>query len=542
MTTRPVLVASIGASDVAVDEGSRLPLCPPFRPSEHAPERPAPGDWGPLLSEFDDERLAFELVLTKLDLVFEQLAPRSPDGIELVLVGTDGNETDYAPSDTIELARVVKRIAARRAAAARLAVRSVRLLPAWGDPNDASGMWEQSGKICDAVAGGPEQTVHLLLGGTPGLRDALRLRFVLAHDLGLIGELRLWTKLESRSTPSDTTASILQEAAIVPRLVELAQGKRFSEIRLLTDKGDVLLKEVRDQVRSLARFGQAVLELDVASALAEDDVPEALRLGLHACRFPSTLAERVSNPGPLADLRPSFRLMLALLDARLQRDEIVGALAVLHLIGEYLPHVVGQAALGHPLDPLRLVEDVFVEGSLWGTDDARCKHHPRARGTAIGLGGAGRADAAFSRYVAQNYSYLGQNVATCFQCEADCRALAGTEARARWEGKVAVVSTYRHTKGFLTLRHTGPGAHFFTVPAAADLSREWNATAGFMAKAASLDPATWKIEDVSQLPAAVGGVASYLLGDELEALPVLDRTSEAIVALLHPRPPMTSGA
>lgn len=527
-----LLVASIGHSDLEIVSGAPIPDCPLFRDNDGHDSRDLQ-DWAHTLDALQDERLVQGLRLPRLSAVIRELGNASRP-LRVVLVGTDGNHPNWAPTDSIGITEVIGRVL-RATDRLRPWISEVQVEAAWGEPIDLDQMWAESERICNSVSSMGADEVNLLLGATPSLRESLRLRFLLAHELGTFTRVRLWQVRDGRAEHTDPPR-LLNEFALIPRLRKLAEELRFGEVLLLVERWPVLVPAARERIISLARFGQALLDLRIDDALGLG-VDGSLAEGLQSCRFPQNLQEYLIQSGPLADLTPLYSLMLGVLKARVTRSETVWALSAIYLMSEFMVHLVSQdpKGFGNPLDPVVVRSQLRGEQSHWGTEaDEKCCHSKSQSQVARSnppVFGDNRANGSLQSYLGSGYSKLGSLVGVCLSCTRTCSVMAGQECRARLGTRASVAVRFGKSPSIVSLRHQGPGGHSFLVPSAELVVGEWNGTAACMSgiTGGALEV---EVSALSDIPEAMSKLVSYLADRDVTISTRLDDTAAAIVKVL----------
>src|SRR5262245_8217698 len=179
-------------------------------------------------------------------------------------------------------------------------------------------------------------------------------------------------------------------------LVVLSGRYSFADIAFLVGAG-AAARELHTpeaaRLQQLCAYGQRLLDLDAedfenpdAAADGHTDgrmvaltdstlVPRHLIERGRLCRMRQSPDERPR--AALTSLRPTFRLLLEVVEARWQRRETAAMVAAVHMAGEYAPLLAWEPLLGHAGDPAELRTDVSFTGphSRWGHfDDHECPH------------------------------------------------------------------------------------------------------------------------------------------------------------------------
>ncbi len=207
---------------------------------------------------------------------------------------------------------------------------------------------------------------------------------------------------------------------------------------------------------------------------------------LYGASFPHE--PRDPQRGALGNLTHLYQLMLEVIELRARRHEQLQIVVTAHLIGEYLPLLAWESALGHAGDPLKMRGSV---GEKWGTASSDCPHSSAARATARRSLNACDGDVAgYTAYLDKFHSRLGNALAVCAMnhetidagerpdvsvtCAHPCRwAVRGTrEARRDLDARVRLALIYQDS-AIVSLRHHAPVGHFFGVPSTTEISTAW---------------------------------------------------------------------
>jgi hypothetical protein len=182
---------------------------------------------------------------------------------------------------------------------------------------------------------------------------------------------------------------------------------------------------------------------------------------------------------------PSFGLEEEVLDLRAIRREPLEVVVTAHLIGEYLPQLAWETALGHAGKPL-LLED-RAGGSRWGTEDPECPHSPALRSTAKRALNACRGDvegytAYLDRFQSRQDDALadgatvgpGERPDVAARYPNPCSFVTDSPLQERrdLDARVRLAKLYVESP-LVALRHHAPVGHFFGLPSKAEISEAW---------------------------------------------------------------------
>lgn len=517
--TRPTVIVTLGGNDVAFRDKARQ------RKEFTNPVGHSVPDLRALAAELvaiEPDELIGAVDLPKLAPLFEALRANGAGPLDVLLVATRSADESWRLGDTEALAAVLG--TALPGMAASLGCQDItaksflveRLL------TDLGAMWDESGRMLNEIGLGAGTSVHLLASGTPQLREAVKLRFLQAHDLGMIGEFTSWIVERGIAAP-EPALSLFGDNGLVRGLDLLAQELRFEEIVTFLDKWKVLDPRRRAAVKQLAQFGWRLLELDIRGAIRVKRVPDALRADLDRARFPLG-GQNQDDRGALDSLVPLMGHVLDAFAARWARREIVASTTLLHLVGEYVTHLACETTVGHALDPIKLAPQVAVPNSLWGREG--CGHRADDNALARKLRPFGNQSSEhWKEFLGRRYARLGDLARTCLMdCSQDACAVAiWLRAVPDLTSRVECAKAYSDS-GLLKRRHQGPAGHFFTVPEESEVVADWNAFAETYA---------WPVASADSLPEAVASMLSHVAGQPVPAARRLDAVAAAIRAELR---------
>jgi hypothetical protein len=338
-------------------------------------------------------------------------------------------------------------------------------------------------------------------------------------------------------------------------LVTLARRYSFADVAALVAHGaggEKLTTHDVAQLQQLCAFGQRLIDLDaedfgqtdaaagsnveyeVAGRVQGDSVPERLLLRALECRMPQSPREK--HRGALGSLRPAYRLLLEVIEARFARRETMLLVATVHIASEYAPLLAWESALGHAGDPARIDAAVKGEGSVWGDfDDRECPHTKPERSATKRILTVSQENATGWRsYLDRQHS----NVAHAFAvCAAACRKPCTVYTRLSPEHAQAVTHGSRlalalNDSALVRLRHSAPVGHGFGVPSPAEVLQAWGHTRKTLAR---IEPAIG-LDDGYPLP-GFASLVSALAGEPMAAGGLLADTAESITAVLRAAAP-----
>ncbi|HEY3681800.1 MAG TPA: hypothetical protein VGL93_02110 [Streptosporangiaceae bacterium] len=323
--------------------------------------------------------------------------------------------------------------------------------------------------------------------------------------------------------------------------IALARRYSFGDVAALVSAGLVRPPEGRAaRLEPLCVFGQRLLDLDAEDfgVLEHDDlgrptVPRGLVARSRECRMPQTPREQPR--GALASLRPAFRLLLEVIEARWHRRDMAALVAVVHIAAEYLPLLAWEPVLGHAGDPALLEESVGGPGSRFGDQDDRACAHRRndASAASRALRVAGEPPSGWQAYLDRQHSNMAHALATCAaECREPCTVMArhddATRATLAWRCEIALAL---QGSAIVRLRHAAPVGHGFGVPSPEEVLDAWERTRDSLALRgvdglADPDGGAFPAPGLSRLFSAVAGV-------ELTPDTLLADTAEVVVDCLE---------
>lgn len=323
-----------------------------------------------------------------------------------------------------------------------------------------------------------------------------------------------------------------------------------------------LSREQRTAVRALCTYASSIVDMDAEDWLNLGGVPADLLQVVHAAHMP----QRPDEParGGLASLVPTYGLFLEALGARWRNHDLLGVLAVVHLMGEYLPLLAWESVLGHAADPRLLPRDVGGEGSRWGldihTEEGRmCDHSPSIRGSLrtaarVGFpernGGSEQAARAWLAYLDRDHSRVSGALAQCGTHPDEGRPSVGRECRtpcsvwlrhepdqrADLADRLSLAAAYVDGP-LVALRHAAPVGHGFGVPDTTEIQGAWQETWAALTRGWSerVNPMEGLVVPAS--PAEpLGGLSLFLThvaGRPVATLGVLSRVDGLIAGLVQ---------
>lgn len=260
-------------------------------------------------------------------------------------------------------------------------------------------------------------------------------------------------------------------------VLSLVDRYAFGEVAAVVSLLDDLDEGARERAERLCGFGLRLLELD-----AEDfDQAPGIPADLAERARRSWIPQRPDAPyrGALDSMVPAFGLMLEVIAVRWQRGEMSRALAVAHILNEYLPMLVWEAVLGHAADPARLGRHVLGPGSLWGTDERECEHGGLERKAArIAVRVAERPVAEWQSYLDRQHSHIADALAACGGfCSVACHVRTALPDAVRRTLRTRIrVARRLAGSPLVALRHAAPVGHGFGVPNESEVLTAWEQT------------------------------------------------------------------
>jgi hypothetical protein len=192
----------------------------------------------------------------------------------------------------------------------------------------------------------------------------------------------------------------------------------------------------------------------------------------------------------LNDLRPTYKLLLELVEVFLVREEYEHVLAVLHLGAEYLPLLAWQAATGDAGHPRMIHKRYGARQAGWrGDDGCALSQQQRQHLPAVFWIAHHPEPAPWRNYLLDQHSKIADVVATCGGapvleavtssriCTTPCVVVTRLPREKR-EGLAWGMELSRRfrSSAVLEMRHRSPVGHFFSVPQAEELQRAWSRT------------------------------------------------------------------
>ncbi len=328
--------------------------------------------------------------------------------------------------------------------------------------------------------------------------------------------------------------------------------------RLDFEEADVILKgchlNTRQDCRQLAAVGMEVRQLDAEEFghRAEDccALPGDVREFLEACSWPKSMAD-LARVGALKDLKPTYRLLLELIDLNVQQRNWTEVLALIHLMAEYLPLLAWQPILGHAGLPGEVAQrfDPAGKASPRPPKGPRCAFGPQDADLAIKLTKAPRDGGELRDYLLTRHSRLSNMLLICGgtpgnvgataqgACKSQCSVVTGTQADLADEEREDLARRATLARRFakspiVQLRHSSPVGHFFAVPSRQEIELAWGATRKSLHRAMNdmqfPDPQRRLLE--GSLPTGLAGLVGLCAGSQarLEASTVLPKIRDAI--------------
>lgn len=339
-------------------------------------------------------------------------------------------------------------------------------------------------------------------------------------------------------------------------LIALTRRYAFAEVAALVapDAGAELPAGGLDtervaHVQQLCAFGQRLLDLDaedfgelnaaaeantehaVADRVHGDRVPEHLRERALACRMPQ--APNEVHRGALGSMRPAYRLLLEVIDARFRRGETTAVVAAVHIASEYGPLLVWEQVLGHAADPVRMPAAVGGDGSAWGDfEDRDCPHtKPEKSAARRVLTVAHENNAGWRTYLDRQHSNTAHALAVCaVSCHRPCDVYQRLDTRqSALVTRGCRLAQALNDSAVVKLRHSAPVGHGFGVPSRRELLDAWGRTRASLAKH---DPAI-AVEDGFPLP-GFGTLVATLAGEPMPQDTLLADTALELAKALNP--------
>ncbi|MEV0646736.1 hypothetical protein AB0I28_15875 [Phytomonospora sp. NPDC050363] len=274
-------------------------------------------------------------------------------------------------------------------------------------------------------------------------------------------------------------------------IVTLCHRYAFGDVRALLPGFELPAPKLA-RMRRLCLFGQRLADLDAEDFDMdglEGAQPDLVSLVERAkrCRMPQEPGE--ADRGALKTMRPAFRLLLEVLEARWRRADMAGLVSCAHIMSEYLPLLVWESVWGHAADPALLPATVDVMGSRFGDrqaqEERRCDHNrtdagatQRALKVASGPGEGWRA------YLDRQHSNVSHALAVCAsRCRNRCGVVNSLDKPVRdsLEDRCSVALSFGDS-ALIRLRHAAPVGHGFGVPSREEVSEVWARSREALAK------------------------------------------------------------
>lgn len=348
-----------------------------------------------------------------------------------------------------------------------------------------------------------------------------------------------------------------------PALDALLETRNYAGIRVIIPYLD-LSADNRRLGEALCTYGSSVVDMDAEDWGELHGVPEELLAAVRQAHMPQVSDD--PDRGALKSLAPTYGLFLESLYTRWLQDDFFGALAVLHLMGEYLPLLAWESMLGHAADPRLMPRDVGGVGSRWGSDQhepegRRCDHSPTIRGALrvalrIGFpernGGPIQAGKAWLAYLDRDHARVSGALAQCGthrdqgrpdvgrECRDPCSVWLRHDQPAREDlaDRLALAGVYVEGP-LVALRHAAPVGHGFGVPDREEILAAWQRGWQQLTKPWSGRPNPMdglSIEQCAAKGEPLPGIARFLsvvAGRPIEPIGVLARVDELLAAVVQ---------
>lgn len=323
-------------------------------------------------------------------------------------------------------------------------------------------------------------------------------------------------------------------------------------------EADVILESIgyreTAHCRQLCAVGMEVRQLDAEEFGKRTTncvpLPRKLRDTLRAAAWPSTLADQ--RTGALVDLRPTYRLLLELVEVNVGQRNWTDVLALIHLMSEYLPLLAWQPLLGHAGIPRDIA-------NRFDTRAAQSPRPPPERGCALGKPGSDLADqlqtppmtdAALRKYLRTKYSRVSGLLLICGgapdavvdgrarACRRQCSVVTGPDADLDESDRESLARRVTMARRFadspiVGLRHTSPVGHFFSVPGKDEIDDAWHRTRNKLLKTlADMSASDQEMDLISSgLVDGLQGLVGYCSGSDKPTTPstILVELRDAIV-------------
>ncbi|WP_283137852.1 hypothetical protein [Rhizohabitans arisaemae] len=281
-------------------------------------------------------------------------------------------------------------------------------------------------------------------------------------------------------------------------LVALARRYSFGDVAALAPAH--LSNPVKSaRVTALCAFGERLLDLDAEDFGTEIEhpfpvapgvprpgrgvavIPRDLQNRARACHMPQSARERPR--GALASLRPAYRLLLEVIEARWRRREMSAMIAAIHIASEYLPLLAWEPVLGHAGDPARWPAELTAEGSRFGVLGERSCDHTKSDQSAVArsLRVAIEPPLGWRSYLDRQHSHVAHALGVCASaCRRKCAAVD-------WVRDDTLAERCRVALDFgesalVRLRHAAPVGHGFGVPSPEEVLEAWQRSVTSLSK------------------------------------------------------------
>jgi hypothetical protein len=341
-------------------------------------------------------------------------------------------------------------------------------------------------------------------------------------------------------------------------LVVLANRYSFADLAFLVGAGAAareLITPEAARLQQLCAYGQRLLDLDAEDFENPDPAADGHTDGRMVQLTGSTLVPRhliergrlcrmrqSPNELPraaLTSLRPTFRLLLEVIEARWRRRETAALVAAVHMASEYAPLLAWEPVLGHAADPAELRFDPSFTGpqSRWGHfDDHECPHTaPQKSAASRSLRVSTEPATGWRAYLDRQHSIVAQALAVCaVDCRSPCVVLTARPAQQRREvGEACRIAVAFCQCSLVRLRHAAPVGHGFGVPSPAEVLDAWQRSRQGIARRGGLGESVLA-EDGFPL-AGLPSLFSAIAGTWLTPDTLLYDTAIEIISILEPQ-------
>lgn len=549
---RAILVATVGWGEI------RLPAELPQPTSARLPGHPAAVDaraWAEALRRWlaeqpeHPEQLAGAMDLPRLAPVLRVLQ-EAGRAFDVLLVGTDQPHQAMRATDTAPLAEVLAACLPAWASVRGMHGVRAETVALRADPVDAEALWRCAEELVERAEGYDE--VHLaLLGGTPAMVGALVQRFAWAADDGRVQPVS-W-RLTATGATKDERLGVATRPGALKALTHLVDEYGFADAVLAARWSAAIPDAAAHRIEAVAGLGNLLLSLDVedfagAQVTALARAVPAVRDIAHdaaALRFPDT-PDVAGSPSSLDSIVPLLGHCLEVLQVHWWRDEPTETVAVVHLLTEYLPHLAWESVKGHPLDPRRLVPDLFGPDIRLGAEGCPVPEHRRALATSVAAGTPLQSVKRWRQHLRRDYSQLGVLFGQCATprpirrfgsqindaCREPCGVLTRLDVPTRREfSDRLVLGRALGRSPLVQLRHPSPVGHFFGVPSrdeiVAALRETVEGLTGWNTATAGLPPADEVADD--RFVEVVGALVGSVAGRPMPATKLLARTRAVLL-------------